>query len=106
MAMLSVWAPAAGLLAGSLVLSAAAATRPVDPHRVAAIFPPWWSEGAALGAAAQAGDVVAGGKLPFVVAVVAAEGDLAARLRQAGALFVVDRTTFGLCAPERPQDVQ
>ena len=104
MAGFSNWAPALCLVAGSVAVCAAASTRPVDPGRVAAIFPPWWGAGQALAAAARAGDVVAGGNLPFVVAV--AGPDLAARLRQAGAWFVVDRTAFGLCAPERANNVQ
>jgi hypothetical protein len=97
MARLGAWMPAAGLLGLSLSVSVVAAAAPADPRRVAAVFPPWWSAAAVMAAATDAGDVVGPGGLPFVIVVRSDSVDLPDRLRGTGALFVLDRSAFGLC---------
>jgi hypothetical protein len=50
-----------------------------------------------MAAATDAGDVVGPGGLPFVIVVRSDSVDLPDRLRGTGALFVLDRSAFGLC---------
>lgn len=54
------------------------------------MFPPWWSSARVIAAASAAGPVSAASRQPFVVVVRAPDGDVAGRLRQAGALLVLD----------------
>ena len=58
--------------------------------RVAAVFPPWWSAADRFAAAAGAGRIVALGRLPSVLIVHGAPALLARKLREAGALLVLD----------------
>lgn len=95
---LAPWAPALVLALAGLVGAAAAAGRPLDEREAAGVFPPWWSQEAALVAASQAGAVVAVGQAPFVIVVRAPEGDVAGRLRRAGALFSIDPAQARACA--------
>lgn len=92
------WAPAALAFGASLLLSAALGLAPRDAHRLAAVFPPWWSGERTLAAAGDLADVTPGG-LRFIVAASSARPDLAAALKAAGALFVVDGRFFAFCAP-------
>ncbi len=68
---------------------------PASARAVAAIFPPWWNEEAALVAAGEAGDVLGPGLWRNVMIVRAGDGDLPARLSAAGALVVVDADIVG-----------
>ncbi|WP_340643707.1 hypothetical protein [Phenylobacterium sp.] len=89
----------AGLIA---VAGVGAATllgaRPLDAREAAGVFPPWWGREAALVAASDAGSVLAVGTLPFIVIVRVDQGDAAARLRQAGALFSIDPGRVAPCS--------
>ena len=69
-----------------------------DPHRLTAIFPPWWPREEILVAASHAGAVAGFGPLPFIVAVGSHEAGLPRRLKTAGALIVVDGSQFAFCA--------
>lgn len=84
------WLPAALMACASLIFLVILEARPIDPHEAAGIFPPWWSQGAVIAAASQAGAVVAGGRSPFVIIVRSSTPDVAARLHRAGALFSID----------------
>lgn len=71
---------------------------------VAAVFPPWWSASDAVAAAGAVGRIVRLGSVRFVVVVtsegaVGQFGDIATRLRAAGAVLVVDPLVLGGCAP-------
>ena len=97
MSRLAVYTPPI-LLAGLVLLVCAAfEAQPSDPHRAAAVFPPWWSGRASLNAATQIGAVVGLGALPFIVIVHTPGSDLDARAHAAGAVLIVDSAKFGLC---------
>ena len=74
--------------------------QPRDPSRVAAIFPPWWSAGQAMGAAGAAGEIAAVGTAPFILILRGDPADLAQRARAAGALLVLDPDLAGVCTPK------
>jgi hypothetical protein len=63
---------------------------------VAAVFPPWWTAGRALLAAAKAGPVVRFGA-SFVVIVVPDVRHPVSALRHGGAWFVVNPQLLGGC---------
>jgi hypothetical protein len=90
---------AAAIAVGSLVVAAATTVR-ADAATLAAVFPPWWPASRALGAAAEAGDVLTVGASPHVVIVRSARPNLPARLRLAGALILLN--PFGASACEQP----
>jgi hypothetical protein len=97
MSRLAVYTPPI-LLAGLVLLVCVAfEARPSDPHRAAAVFPPWWSARTSLNAATRIGAVVGLGKLPFIVLVQTPGSDVTARAHAAGAIIVVDSAKFGLC---------
>ena len=77
------------LIIASLVFVAIPAASPARPDLVAALFPPWWSSGRIIAAAATAGAPVAVGRWTSIV-VVRGDQNSAARLRSAGALFLMD----------------
>lgn len=76
---------AAIVLTAVVALSALA---PGDSAEAAAVFPPWWPQGAALAAAASAGDVVAVGAGHSIVIVRSSGGAVGRPLQDAGALIV------------------
>lgn len=86
-------------LAGSI--SAAA---PRDAGIIAAVFPPWWSASRALAAADGVGDVLNGGTYRFVLIVQSRGPGLGARLRAAGALFLLNPLAVGGCRPAVTRD--
>ncbi len=92
------WAPLFALSVASLFFIAAVALRPQDPHRLVAIFPPWWSAERSLEAASRIAGVTGLGALPFIVAVAGSQRDLETELRGAGAMAVLDGARFALCA--------
>jgi hypothetical protein len=91
------WLPAVTLAFGGLFVAAAQGLAPGGSHRVAAIFPPWWSAKDCLVAAAGAGDILGFGALPFIVAVEADTTTTATTLHGAGAILVVDASPFLSC---------
>lgn len=85
-------------VAASLFAAVAVDAQPRTPGRIAAVFPPWWSAGQTLGAAASAGDVAGVGAVPFIVIVRGPPADLSQRVRSAGALLLLDPALAGACA--------
>jgi len=83
----------------TLGLAAAVSAAPTDPSRVAAIFPPWWSQARSVAAAASAGDILGVGGAPFVVIVHGDPITLTRRAQTAGALFVLASDPLGYCNP-------
>jgi hypothetical protein len=68
---------------------------------VAAIFPPWWSaERSFIAAASTGGAIVRQGAWSSILVVVSADGDLPRRLRDAGALLLVNPAALGGCSPD------
>jgi len=93
------WAPALGLLAASFAASCWLALRPVDPHFVAAVFPPWWSEARSIAAVVSAeGALVGRGGLASIVVTRSDLPDFDARLRQAGALVLLEPSRLLSCS--------
>lgn len=92
------WLAPAILALASFVVVPVLAAAPRDPQVGAAVFPPWWTPSRALAAADDAGEILAVGSVPFIVITRSAAGDIAPRLRAAGALLVIDPQTAGLCA--------
>ena len=107
----------AGLVVAALLVTLAllghAARAPQRTGPLLALFPPGWSAEARLVAVTQADGLMRGeGRLPGLVEVVSDQPGLAARLRAAGALFVLvplpaDALTLGACSgaglpPARP----
>ncbi len=91
------WLPAAVIGIAALLLSLTAEAGSRDSSLAAGVFPPWWSQAAALGAAGQAGQVTAVGALPFIVIIRSAHGPAAPRLRAAGAMLSLNAGLAGLC---------
>lgn len=79
----------------SLAVSAGAAS-PVHGDRIAAVFPPWWSAPKIFAHAASAGDIIQTGA-PFVVVLRSDRPGLAARLRRAGAVLLLNPLGVGPC---------
>jgi hypothetical protein len=65
---------------------------------VAAFFPPWWSQARVIRSAASAGSLLDVGGWSSVAVFAFSDADLARRLRDAGAILLVDAATIG-CAP-------
>jgi hypothetical protein len=84
-------------IAGLSALVLAVAAAPRDPQVAAGVFPPWWPQAEALGAAARAGAVLGVGAVPFIVIVRDPGGRAPARLRAAGALFSLDARGLAGC---------
>ncbi|MGA0601865.1 hypothetical protein ACO2Q3_14250 [Caulobacter sp. KR2-114] len=83
-------APAILIGLASLVAACGFGLGPRDSHEAAGVFPPWWSPARVIAAASAAGPVSAASRQPFVVVVRAPQGDVAARLRRAGAWLILD----------------
>jgi len=71
---------------------------------IAAVFPPWWHQGRVFEAASGAGPLLDTGRASFVVIVGFSDPGVAARLRAAGALILVDAAAVG-CAPSEGRQV-
>jgi hypothetical protein len=89
----------------TLAVAVAQADAPRAANGFAVIFPPWWSAAQALNAAASAGDITGVGALPFILVVRSDAPRLKARLRQAGALLLLDPRAAGTCSPP-PLDIR
>jgi len=83
-------APAILIATASLVAAFGFGLGPRDDREAAGVFPPWWPAERVIAAAAAAGPVSAASRQPFVVVVRAPGGGVAARLRRAGAILVLD----------------
>lgn len=83
-------APAVLIGLTSLVAACGFGLGPRDDHEAAGVFPPWWTPAQVFVAASAAGPVSAASRRPFVVVIRAPDGDVAGRLRRAGALLVLD----------------
>lgn len=91
------WAPSLAAIVVSLVVVCAYALSPRDPHRVAAVFPPWWSATHTLEAAHRHGDATVIGGAPYVVIVWSDDAHLSRRLRNDGALLLLDPGLTAAC---------
>lgn len=95
------WVPAAGLMIVGLFVTVALAATPGNGGRMTAVFPPWWSQADAFAAAARAGRPIAAGGLEFIILVGDADGasqsGLSQRLRDEGALVLMDGSAFRPC---------
>jgi hypothetical protein len=69
-----------------------------DAVTLAAVFPPWWTQVRIWRAAVSAGDVADIGGLRFVLVLHARNAVLAAQLRHAGALLILDPRSLGACS--------
>lgn len=77
---------------------------PINADTVAAVFPPWWDSASVMAAAGRAGAVLDIGRIPATLIVHGERSTLAARLRTAGALIILDAGLAGGCRTRR-QDV-
>ena len=84
------FAPAALIGLAGIVAAFGFGLGPRDDREAAGVFPPWWSSAQVIAAASAAGPISAASRQPFVVVVRAPTGDVAGRLRRAGALLVLD----------------
>jgi hypothetical protein len=93
------WLNATALLAASFVAVAALSLQARrDADLVAVVFPPWWTAGDALEAAAAAeAAIVRTTALSSIVVVRPRGGDGLARLRAAGGWFALDPRAAGAC---------
>ena len=92
------WCLAVMMVVATALPTALFAARPIDLHRAAGLFPPWWSQRTVLEAASGAGMLVAQGTLPFIAIVQTPEADVGQRLRKAGALIVIDARFAAFCS--------
>jgi hypothetical protein len=95
------WAPALLTGLGGGLVAADVEYAPAQSTRLIAVFPPWWTVERALtavGDIAAATGVRAGG---FALAVAGEPPDLAQRLRDRGALWVLDGDANPACFFER-----
>jgi hypothetical protein len=82
-------------LVGVFVILASAAPR--DPHSAAALFPPWWSSARAFAAAGSVGEIARTGVISSIIVVHSNAPGLADRLRDAGALLIIDPERLVSC---------
>ncbi|MBX9740717.1 MAG: hypothetical protein K2X62_11615 [Beijerinckiaceae bacterium] len=92
----------AGISLFGLAITIATHSSPAGDS-AAAIFPPWWSGAKAFEAAATSGQITRLGAFPFVVVVRSDDPGLASRLRDAGAVLVLDPVQLALCDTPRPR---
>ncbi len=96
---------ACNFLVGMLIVMAslpavglAAMASPQSP-RIAAVYPPWWSNRDAALAAASAGSIASAGAAPFVIVVRRADGQTLGRLRRSGAVLLLNAPGGGCQNP-------
>ena len=85
------------MLAVVAPLATALATATPDSGEIAAVFPPWWSASNILVAASAVGEPVRFGGFAWILVVHDDRGNLASRLRAAGALALLDSRGFRRC---------
>lgn len=95
------YAAPALLCFASLLVALVLGAMPARSGPVAAVFPPWWGAARSLARAAEAGPVVRFGAAGFVV-VVAADAAGRTRLRQSGALLLLNPLAGGCAAAVPP----
>jgi hypothetical protein len=91
------WLPVSALLVGSLSITVSERLSPVDPHKLLAVFPPWWSAERSLQAAADVAPVIGFGAFPFLVAVNGDSQEQVQKLYSAGAYGVIDGSALQFC---------
>ncbi|ORE97819.1 hypothetical protein ATO4_07765 [Aurantimonas sp. 22II-16-19i] len=93
------------MVTGSLAMLVAMLPGPTfgQDASVAALFPPWWPQERVLRAATSAGDLVDSGGWTSVVVLRFGDSRLPDRLREAGALIVLDAGSLG-CFTTSPQE--
>lgn len=90
------------LVAASALLSFAALIigyhLPPERGEIGVVFPPWVTQGEAVGAVIDAGGLIAGtGRFSNIVVAFALDGEFTQRVTERGALFVA--AARGLCGP-------
>lgn len=85
----------ASVSAASLAAAIMFGGPPSDSSSAAALFPPWWSQEQVILAADDAGDLLAVGRLPFIVAVANKDRPVAEQLRASGALVLLSASAAG-----------
>ncbi len=87
------------ILVTSVFLTGLAALSPAADRPVAAVFPPWWTSGQVFAAAARAdAPVIRVGAFSSILVMPSASAELSRRLREAGALLLLDARAAGGCA--------
>jgi hypothetical protein len=81
----------------SLAAAATVSAAPADPSRVAMVFPPWWSASHAVTAAANEGEILGVGGVPFIVIVRRSSTTAARGARSTGALFTLSADPRSPC---------
>ncbi len=85
------------ILSSATVVLAGSGVGP-DERRLAAVYPPWWSDARIAGAAASAGDIAAVGGLHNIIVIQGEPARLAAEARRSGALLLLGGDAARLCA--------
>lgn len=91
---------AMGLIVALSAAMPASSTSAVGPRdrMIAAVFPPWWDDGAVLGAAASTGlPIVRAGGTGSVLVVASPSGASDKLLSEAGALLLLDPLSMSGC---------
>jgi|GEM_PF-2748731 len=91
------WALPVAVLALSTVSVGAIAAAPGQPDAMAAVYPPWWSPARAAASAAAAGELQAGGGAATILVVRSDRPGLGRRLRESGALLLIDSRLASFC---------
>ncbi|WP_271067963.1 hypothetical protein [Caulobacter sp. NIBR1757] len=98
------WALPVAVLALSTVSVGALAAAPGRPDAMAAVYPPWWSPARAAASAATAGDLQAVGGSATILVVRSDRPGLGGRLRESGALFLIDSRLASFCLTPAEKD--
>ena len=91
------WALPVAVLTLSTVSVGALAAAPGRPDAMAAVYPPWWSPARAAASAAAAGDLQAVGGAATILVVRSDRPGLGRRLRESGALLLIDSRLASFC---------
>lgn len=90
--------PAVTLLLLSAIAVAWLDLRPRPDRPIAVVFPPWWRAAAVFRAAAHAeGVIIRTGAWPTILVVQSPDPMFQARLRNAGAVLLLDAQALGGC---------
>lgn len=94
------WWPALALLLTSLIGALVLMARPpLADAPIAVVFPPWWSNDAALAASAASGaQIVGDGGIASIILVRAEDRHVQTRLSDAGALALIDASRMAGCS--------
>ena len=88
---------AAAIVALGLPPLVAASQRNRGAEEVVAVFPPWWPQGRTLAATAAQTELIAAGRLGFLVVARAPDASTRQRLREVGAWLLLDGAAVRFC---------